>query len=165
MMRSWSDRSKEAAYLFNPAFCCVVLTSSTVSYSIENKVGMPFPLAFIVLPVVLHKQTRKLLPYNTRTSLAAWIERNPISRVQFYERAISLKPFVREAISLGIQREWLSLKSAHLLSNLTNNDVRLFLNQLEGEARECLLRSRLVGKWFANAGSPETVMALWEVKP
>jgi hypothetical protein len=165
MIRPWLTRSKEAAFLFNPAFCCTVISSSIVSYTLENHDGMPFPLVFIVLPIVLHKQTRNLLPFNTRTSLAAWLEKNPIVRIQFYDRAISLKPFVREALIFGFQRNWLTLNSAHIQSTLSNQDVRLFLDREEGEARECMVKSRLVGKWLANAGSPETIMAFWEVKP
>jgi hypothetical protein len=162
-MRPWSTRSREAANLLNPAFCCTVLSAVVSNYSSQESLGMPYPLAFVALPVILHKQTRNSLPFNTRTSLAAWLEEKPIARVQFYERAISLKPFVREAILFGVIHNWLTIESGYLRSNHTDSKFRNSLQQLNGEARECVLRARLVGKWFAAAGSAETVMSLWEV--
>lgn len=164
-MRSWSTRSKEAASLFNPAFCCAVLSATVSNYSQQDNLGMPFPLAFIVLPVILHKRTRNTLPYNTRTSLAAWLEEKPYARIQFYERAISLKPFVREAILFGVTNDWLVIESGRLKSKLADSKFKNFLQHMDGEARECVLRARLVGKWFAAAGSAETVLSLWEVNP
>jgi hypothetical protein len=165
-MRSWSKRSKEVANLFNPPFCCATLTASVVSYSQENgNSGMPFPIAFIGLPVIFHKQTRKIIPINTRTSLAAWLEENPSVRIQFYERVITIKPFVREAILFGIQNNWLSIKSGNIFSSLNNSQIKTLLQKTDGEARECIMKARLLGKWFALAGSPEAIMALWEVRP
>jgi len=164
-MRQWAYRSKEAANLFNPPFCCAALIATAVNYFKEIGQGIPFPLAYIALPVILHKQTRNTLPLNTRTSLAAWLEQNPIVKVQFYERAISIKPFVREAILFGIHNDLLYFQSGSLKSYLSDNKVKSFLQNTEGEARECIMRARLLGKWFALAGSPETVMALWEVRP
>lgn len=164
-MRSWAKRSKEAAYLFNPAFCCATLAATIVSYQQEAGLGLPFPLAFIAIPVLLHKQTRNALPFNTRTSLAAWLEEHPFAKVQFYERAISVKPFVREAILFGIRDNKLHFQSGTLLSSISNGKVKAFLQKTEGEARECIMRARLLGKWFALAGSPETVMGLWEIQP
>ena len=104
-MRQWVYRSKEAANLFNPPFCCAALLATVVNYGQQVGLGMPFPLAFIALPVILHKQTRNVLPLNTKTSLAAWLEQNPTAKVQFYERAISVKPFVREAILFGLNNK------------------------------------------------------------
>lgn len=162
-MRPWSTRPKEAANLLNPAFCCTVLSAAVSNYSLQDNLGMPYPLAFIIMPVILHKQTRILLPFNTRTSLAAWLEEKPTVRIQFYERATSLKPFVREAILFGAANGWLSIESGRLKSQLVDSRFKNFLQYLDGEARECVLRARLVGKWFASAGSAETVMSLWEV--
>ena len=164
-MRPWLNRSKEVANLLNPAFCCAVLSATVANYSRKEYPGMPFPLSFIALPVILHKQTRNALPFNTRTSLPAWMEEKPFVRIQFYDRAISLKPFVREAILFGTAHNWLVIESGRLKSKLPDSKFKNFLQDLNGEARECVLSARLVGKWFAAAGTAETVMALWEVRP
>jgi hypothetical protein len=164
-MRHWANRSKEAANLFNPPFCCAALVATVANYSQEINIGMPFPLAFIALPVILHKQTRSVLPYSTKTSLAAWLEQNPSVKIQFYERAVSIKPFVQEAILFGVNNNILYFETGRLRSSVQDNKVKSFLQKTDGEARECIMRARLLGRWFALAGSPESVMALWEVRP
>lgn len=162
---SWKMRSKEVGILFNPAFCCVVLSSSVIGYATENVQGMSFTLAYLVLPLVLHKHTRAILPLNTRTSLAAWLEENPSVRIQFHERVTSLRPLVGESILFGYQYNWLSIQSGYITSTLSDKRVRGFLQKTQGEARECIMRARLVGKWFAASGPAETVLGLWEIRP
>ncbi len=161
----WNARSREVGILFNPAFCCVILSSSVVGYSNQESRGMPFSLAYLVLPLVLHKPTRDALPMNTRTSLAAWLEENPSVRIQFHERVKSLKPFVGEAIIFGTRYNWLSIQNGFIKSSLSDTRIKGFLSKTQGEARECVMRARLVGRWMAAAGPAETVMGLWEIRP
>jgi hypothetical protein len=165
LIRPWNQRSQETAYLFNPPFCCAVLTSAIGGYLQEDERGMPFPLAYIVLPVILHKKTRENLATSTRTPLAAWMEEHPEVKVQFYERAVAMKSFVGEGILFGIHNNWLTLDKGNLKTSLKSSKIQNIINKSEGEAKVCVLKARLIGKWFALAGSPETIMALWEVRP
>ncbi len=120
----------------------------------------------MVLPIVLHKTTRELLPRTTRTSLAAWIQENTNARVLFAERTIALKPYTREAILFGLLRDWLVLhEGGRLQATLNNSDVDRFIRNLDDEAKDCIRRARFVGKWFASQGSAQTVMALWGIRP
>jgi hypothetical protein len=61
-MKQWIQRPREEANLLNPVFCCTILASSIVSYMSVDVEGMPYPLALMILPVVLHKATREALP-------------------------------------------------------------------------------------------------------
>ena len=165
-MKPWAQRPVEEANLLNPAFCCVTLTSAVVGYTDIDKAGMPYPLSFIILPIVLHKETRESLPRTIRTSMATWLQENMSARVLFPERTISLKPYTREAILFALLHDWLSIGTGGKLQTTKNNaDVDRFLRRLGDEARDCIKRGRFVGKWFASAGSVETVMALWGIRP
>jgi hypothetical protein len=165
-MKQWTHRPREEANLLNPAFCCTALASSIVSYMSVDVEGMPYPLAFMILPIVLHKATREALPQNIRTSLAAWIQDNASMRVLFSERVMSLKPHTREAVLFGLLHDWLAFRAGgRLRTTLGDQDVNRFLRRLEDEARECVMRARFVGRWFASAGSPQTVLALWGIRP
>src|SRR5271157_1037888 len=97
-MTRWSDRSREEALLFNPNFLGLLVWSAAAGYWDAAGNNFPFELAFLAVPVVLHKATRQALPQSPRTSLAAWLESNPYFRVGFHERATGLAPFVREGI-------------------------------------------------------------------
>ena len=165
-MKTWTRRSKEGAYLLNPAFCSTTLTATIFGYSSVNDTGLPFPLVFSVLPIVLHKPTREALPRDTRTSMASWLQGNPFARVLFYERLISLKPYTWEAVHFGILYDWIAPKSGGLLETTINeSDIGRIERSHAAEARECLMRARFLGKWFAKAGAVQTVMALWGVRP
>jgi hypothetical protein len=166
MMKQWTQRPVEEANLLNPAFCCTVLTSSDVGYMCIESTGIPYPLAFMVLPVVLHKSTRDLLSRNKRTSLATWIQHNTEVRILFAERVIALKAYTREAILFGILHNWLVLgEDGRLQTNLDDSNVDSIVRKLEDEAKECVRKARIVGQWFASAGSAQTVMALWGIVP
>jgi Family of unknown function (DUF6521) len=50
LIQRWTGRPREEANLLNPAFCCTALTSSIVGYMGVDAEGMPYPLAFMILP-------------------------------------------------------------------------------------------------------------------
>lgn len=165
-MRAWQQRPIEEANLLNPAFCCVALSASVVGYSSIKAEGLPLPLAFMILPIVLHKTTRESLPQNSQTSLAMWIQNNTHLRILFYERTLSLKPYTREALLFGLTHNWLQVTDGgHLQAKISDSTVRKILRTLSGEARECILKSRFIGRWFASAGTVPTVMAFWGIQP
>ena len=57
-MNKWDMRTHEVAYLLNPAFCGRILYSTIKTYNEILNRAFPFPLIYLVLPLVLHKQTR-----------------------------------------------------------------------------------------------------------
>ena len=165
-MRTWTARPKEEAYLLNPAFCCTTLAAAICGYANVREEGVPFPLAFMFLPIVLHKPTRDRLPPNTRTSMAAWLQDYSDARVLFYERLVSLKPHTREAVQFGMLVDWIVPRDGGFLgTTLSESDVNRSIRKLADEARECVMRARFLGKWFAAAGATHTVMAFWGVLP
>ena len=165
-MKSWAKRPKEEAFLLNPAFCSTAITASVAGYTTIDSEGMPIPIVFLVLPIVLHKPTRELLPPNVRTSLPAWIQENASVRILFYERAKSLIPYTKEAVLFGLVHKTLELQqNGKLQTNILDSKVSSLSQKLEEEVKECILRARFVGRWLAAAGSPQTVMALWGVCP
>lgn len=144
-MKSWTERPVEIANLLNPAFCCVTLTAAIVGYTSDKQEGLSLPLAYIVLPVVLHKATRELLPRTTRTPLALWLQEQVAVRVQFYERTCALKPYTREAILFGVVHKWLTVDKDALINSITtSSSIDRFIRKLDGETRECVMRARLV---------------------
>ncbi len=166
-MRTWTGRPKEEAYLLNPAFCCTTLAAAICGFtSVREEDGVPFPFAFMFLPILLHKPTREKLPPNTRTSMAAWLQENSDVRVLFYERLISLKPHTKEALQFGMLVDWIIPRDGGFLgTTLTESDVKKSIQNMADEARECVMRARFLGKWFAAAGATHTVMAFWGIRP
>ncbi|NQT81595.1 hypothetical protein HQ563_01125 [bacterium] len=165
-MKSWAVRPKEEAYLLNPAFCCTTLAAAVRGYSSARKEGVPFPLLFMVPPIVLHKPTRDALPRSARTSIPAWLQENPAARVLFYERLVSLKPYIKEAIQFGMLLDWIVPRGGGVLeTTLSEREINRAIRTLTDEACVCVMRARFLGKWFAAAGAAHTVMAFWGVRP
>lgn len=159
----WEHRPREVAYLLNPAFTSLILRSAAQGYRREGGTGIPFPQSFLLLPIVLHRPTRSILPRDMRTRLHTWIEDHSFVRVQFAERVTNLAPYTREALLFGIQHGVLTLSKS---GTIDAPRCRLKpYNIPEGsEPSECLERAAFVGRWFARAGDVLTVLAMWGVK-
>ena len=165
-MTVWAARSREEAYLLNPSFCALIAWSSSVGYRGDGGGGMSYVLAFVAVPLTLHKPTREALPRSVRTSMPAWIEENTYFRVGFAERARSLAPFVREALLFGAVHGLFAFDDEHRI--VPAPQPRALSGYLRGttdEVKECVKKAKFIGGWLAASGSVETTMALWGVEP
>src|SRR5271156_3053360 len=100
-MQLWQKRAVEEANLFNPAFCAVLLAKTAEEFTKKTNRPFPFPLAFLVLPVILHRGTRAALPGSTVSSLLTWVQGNRDQLVNFSGRVQSLQAITKEAILFG----------------------------------------------------------------
>src|SRR4051812_5647594 len=98
-MRAWAERSPEVAALLNPAFCGVVMYAAVDGFAAsDNGGGMPFELAFLILPLVLHKPSRDLFPQSVRTPFHSWWSENPSLQIGLAERVRAASELTREAL-------------------------------------------------------------------
>jgi hypothetical protein len=160
----WVERPHEVANLLNPAFTSLLLRAAVRGYVQESSAGLPLTLAYVVLPVVLHRHTREALPASTRTRLHTWIEANQAITIGFADRARQMVPYTREALIFGAQQRCVAL-NVHAL--LEAPPIRLrstrFTNGSEPQA--CLDKAHLLGRLLARAGDPTTSLAMWGVRP
>lgn len=156
-MTAWTERPRVEATLLNPALVAVLLASAARDYETDG-VGMPWPLAFLVPPLVLHRPTREALPRNTRTHFSTWIRRYPLLRAGFPDRAAAMVPITREGVRFGLRAGVLARQGAALSGHL---DVEA----PAGELRQLIRQAALVGRWLAKTDQPSTVFALLGVAP
>lgn len=165
-MIAWKARAAEERHLLNPSFCALMLWEAARGYQSRAEAGIPIPLAFLVLPIVLHRETRGTLPRALATSLPVWLADYPLIRTRIVERTRALAPFTREALLFGGLHGLLSVRAEGVSSNTDwIQRVTPVLRSSSDEVRECGKKSGFLGKWFERAGSAETVMALFGVKP
>ena len=166
-MQRWENRVVEEANLFNPAFCVALLAKTTQEYARKGRRPLPFALSFLVLPIVLHRQTRAALPGSTLTALLPWVQENRDQLVDFPRRVSGLRGITREALAFGVQHETLALGGDGCLAlgsrhrSATERRTGLFTD----EARECVDRAGFLGRWFSSAGTTATIYAAWGVRP
>lgn len=157
-MIAWEKRPLEVANLLNPAFCSLLIRDMVAGYTKTSGSSMDFPLAFLVLPIVLHKATREALPRTTVTKFHVWFQGHQELRVGFVPRAQSLVPFTREAIIFGMQRHALAVDEQGLL---TAPKFRFRQITESTEMTICRERASFLGKWLGAAGSASHVLSAW----
>jgi Family of unknown function (DUF6521) len=156
-MTAWTERPRVEATLLNPALLAVLLAAAANDYDTEET-GMPWPLAFLIPPLVLHRPTRDALPRNTRTHLSTWIRREPLLRAGFPARAAAMVPLTREGLRFGLRAGVLGRDGPMLTGHLDTEAPN-------GELRQLISRAALLGRWLAKTDQPSTVFALLGVAP
>ncbi len=162
-MKNWNLRTHEVAFLLNPAFCGRVLYSTIKTYNEKANRALPFPLIYLVLPLVLHKETRANI--NSRTQLQLWIQRYPQLLIDFPKRARELVPITNESVEFLLQTGNIiltlngELEISPTLKSLSKTKF------VDDEISECLKKGEHVAKWFVAAGKAETIYIELGVRP
>ena len=165
-MTPWAERSIEERHLLNPGFCAMLLWQAAEGYASERHLPLAIEVSFLVLPFVLHKETRKCLPTNIRTSLPTWLAEYPIARARLGERASTLRAFTKESLIFGGSHGLLTIAQDGVRANANmKKRVNAALKATSDEVRDCAKRAKFLGRWLEKAGGPETVMALLGVRP
>ncbi len=98
MNKEWSNRNPIVRNLLNPAFCGEILRVTAKEYAKNTDRNFPYLYSFLVLPIILHEETRKRLPRTTRTYIFAWVEDNQDLFIEFPYRAKNMVKYTKEAI-------------------------------------------------------------------
>jgi len=164
MTRPWLKRPIEIAHLLNPAFCSSLLCESIAGFEQEVGAGMPYAIAFLALPVVLHKPTRDLLPKSIVTKLHAWTQKNQSVRIGFAERVRWTIPYTKEALHYATMAELIYISDDGILVSKKKR-LRKLAWPKTSEPSVCKNKARFVGRWFSLAGDTSTLLAMWGVRP
>ena len=163
-MTLWETRSTEVANLLNPAFCGELMLCCIKTYMKTNKKPFPYPLVFLILPIILHKKTRTSISKTTREQLHVWIQLNQEIKIGLSKRIKDLIPFTKEAMTFLIQMGNLEINSdAGLIVN--KYTIRKIPKDYTKEVDDCLKKSIIVGRWFARSGNPTTIFSMFGVRP
>jgi hypothetical protein len=153
----------DAAALFNPAYCAAILHRVSTGYQSGGASGLPYPLAFLALPLVLHTASAERLPSSAKARLHNWLLGNPEVLVGLADRARSLAPFVREAIAFGLKARVVQFMEPDLLAAVKSAHV----GKWEKRSYNVLTAKRAVvlGKLLSQIGEVPTVFMLFGVRP
>lgn len=165
-MTAWNERTREERTLLNPGYCANLLWHAARGHTSIGGTALAFEEAFLVLPLVLDRRTREALPRDTRTSLATWLEGDPLARGRIASRAQILAEFTKEALLFGGVHGLLSISEGQVVGvDAWSKAVRKSLRGSSDEVRETAKKAEFAGKWFALAGAAATVLALMGVRP
>lgn len=162
-MKGWNKRTHEVAYLLNPAFCGRILYASIKEYESKTKRAFPFPLIYLILPLVLHKATREHI--DSRTQLWQWVQKYPCFLIDFPQRAHDLVQITNEAIEFLLQTKKIRLTPNGELETPASTRALSKVKYVDDEIVECLKKSEHIARWFASSGKVETVYICLGVRP
>lgn len=165
----WEQRPVELANMVNPAFCSMLLHSTIDSFYKKTQFGLDYSLAFLVLPLVLHRPTREAVPLKPRSSLPDWVNVNRQKLALFPGRAQQLVPYTREALMFGIQQGFIEISNeGRNVGKLkpTSMVLRPVPEWHQGsEPLDCARKARIIGDWFAEYGDGSVLFQLFGVRP
>lgn len=159
---SWETRRTESAQLLNPAFCGELLRRSIRTHNAVSPRLIPFPLLFLTLPIVLHRQTRESISATTKEQMHVWLQNHQSMRIGFADRARDLVPITREAIAFLLQIGAIAVddRAGIRLTRYVARNV-----PVSPEITDCYKKAEILGRWFARAGAPAAIYTMWGVKP
>lgn len=162
-MSPWISRPAEVSNLLNPAYMALLLNRVCDGYRSESKQGLPFALAYLALPMLLHSGTAEELPKTIKTKVYAWIQEHPEILVSFPSRARSLAPYIREAILFGINQRALHIDpDGRVLAAPLD---RLKHWERKPCSKESSKRAHLLGRLYAQANDVASLFAMCGVRP
>lgn len=166
MLVNWEERSVISANLLNPAFCGEVLRRTIWSFNQNEKDEyMPFSLAFLILPIVLHKDTREKMPIRSSTYFHSWVDSNEQLFIDFANRVKLLTPYTRESIIFLLKHNAISINDNGGFEVLGPYRKRNVRGDSIEEVNSILKKAELLGKWLRLTGNPQTIYMFLKIKP
>lgn len=160
----WRDRVREEANLFNPYFLAFSVRQVSKAYYEERGERLPWALPFLFVPLILHEHSRERLPYTSRTDLVVWLTDNPDIRFLTPRRVQLMRPFVQEALLVGVRDGLLAIDRPSLGIGVGDRRVvQARLDRTELVAGDVLKACPKLGRWLARNGSWQYQLTLWGV--
>ena len=140
----------------NPAFCASVLANfCDAHFSVKGNLPSMI-IAYAVLPVVLSNDLAStFLHCNKNTGLLMWLHRNPIVLTDLAKRINGTLSISTNAIRFGCIMNILKLDSDGFLSCAGYVAPKY---KVDNDTISSYKRARLLGNWFAKAGSSRTIV-------
>jgi hypothetical protein len=165
-MTAWTDRTIEERALLNPAFCASLIWHFASAGDELGQRALTFAESYLVLPIVLPRNSREALPRSTRTSLAAWLDENPTFQATLAVRCRAMVHFTNEALIFGGTRQFLRVSTDSVRASVEwKRNTNSALRHSSPETQACLKKAAFLGNWFLETGTANTVMALLGVRP
>lgn len=161
-MNDLDQRPIEMATLLNPAFCSILLNDFISAFEKETGKGVQYAILFLVLPIILHESTRKMLPTKTSSKMHAWVQNNPEVHINFPERAQVLVPYTKEALIFGLQSGIIGInEEGHFTKK---GKLKKPSWHEDSEPSMCRKKAKFLGKWFAQSGTLSTIFIIWGIR-
>jgi hypothetical protein len=152
----------ETLRLLNPAFLATVIGHAANGYVEHRDQGLPFSFAFIIPPLVVHKDTRVVLPKIITSKLPEWVHKHSAELAFLPNHARELQPAIRSALLVGTHLEIIRFDEDARL----RTSSRFFPGEAQekvkksDEVEEIMKKSQFIGRWLSVSGNQPTVLSI-----
>lgn len=148
--------------LFNEAYLATLIALATRNFNDRAGEPMPWPLIFIVVPLVIHASVRDRLPGSTLARFSNWIAHQPLVYAGFGPRALATAPYVRRALRYALRSGVVTIDGDGLRSSITATRY----TRLRGEdAKQTGKQAAFLGRWFAVVADVPSIFGLLGIAP
>lgn len=127
---------------------------------------MPLLMTYLLLPIVLHTETRKQFPATTKTSLTSWLGQHPQIHLGLLDRITSFRSITSEAVRFAISGGILKLTSSGELIGVPRKPANLpTAIEASAEVTECFKVVKDLGRWFARVPDEAFLFRLFRLQP
>lgn len=162
---AWNERPAEEARNLNPAFCAELIARTVAEYHKSRKTPLSMATAFLVLPLTLHKPTRKALPGRANTAFASWIATNNPQLAELPGRVNRLRPVSREALLFSVRYGINAFTDGGLVPG--DRPIKLTARPAAttDDVNEARAAAGLLGRWFGSQASESAILQGFGVAP
>lgn len=162
---AWTERPPEEARIFNPAFCGELIGRTVCEYHRTRQAALSIAIAFLVIPIALHRPTREALPGRANTAFAGWVAENAALLAELPERARRLRPVSREALLFALRHQLLALEDGGFVTGEKPVRLNARLAVTTDEVNAARGAAGLLGRWFAGQGTQTSILQGMGVPP
>jgi hypothetical protein len=154
---AFTSRSlSELAIVQNPALGAYTIWRFGLGFQSDDSRPAALPLAFLVLPLVLHRPTLASIGSTQRASglalFASKLSQERENLLAIHERALLLRSLTLQSIAMGVNQRLLSINyaAATIRANTTENSTRKIA--LPERLKAFSGAPEKIGYWFSKLG-------------
>ena len=160
----WTERNTIVANLFNPAFCGEIIRIAIKEYNKHSKTEFPYAFAFLILPIVLHNDTRNRMPRSVKTYFFVWVEKNDDLFFDFAKRTKSMVKYTKEAIMFLLVHKKLEInEDAKIIAN--GSGLKIMKKDDYEEYNNILKKAAMLGKWLSTTSDVKSIYSFLRITP
>jgi hypothetical protein len=158
------ERPSELDLVYNPSLGAYLVWSAGRGYFEECSQGMPLPLAFLILPIILHRQSKDIATATIKSSgltlFAAKLGAQQEDLLAVHQRAIALRELSLASISTACATKMAVIESSS--ASIFSLEVSK-LPKAPDAIRKLGAVSEKLGAWFARI-SPEQIASTLRIE-
>ncbi|MBL4746985.1 MAG: hypothetical protein JKY08_11555 [Flavobacteriaceae bacterium] len=153
------NRSDEINNLLNPAFCGAVYVAMVDGYNSKSESNIPIYLPYVLMPIILHKDSRNTIPSTAITKFHSWIQSKEQVKIGLHKRVKSLEPFISEAMLFLSGQGLLMIDDLGAIELTSKTKINKIIKNSESIS-EYIRKAKTLGTICGNTHSDSTILAL-----